>query len=540
MSGASRKSRRVISKATRNATSSRASASGVTHFIEPGFQTILGFGLDPVHANPSARPENRKAYLTSDISGPHGSDSSRRADQKSSSENKSQAQSAQGCKRCGASKDFSNLAKSGYKGNLRNLCKECRNSEQRERHENRRTSTRFRALRMLSAAKMRAKELHLLFDLDAEWIQDRLVMGRCEATGIAFDMELKRGWNTPSLDRIIPSKGYTKANTRVAIFALNTACGNWGEQPVLEIARGILARRKNASNALSKRLAENLKKRTDVLGSALFDLTWSELVTPSGHVIPQLQASARRTFANGLTLSVWPTPMAGAKGTENYNEAGNTDSGRKTVELVAWPTPNAMGGGQTSRGGDRKDEKLIGGLVQMVPWPTPTAHNGTGGVRTPEQIAQQRANGNGAAELTETVLLTTWPTPHVPNGGRIRKSQPEGSKRQLDIETAVLLTTWATPRAEDAESSGTRHSREIADTLTAQSRLTRDDQLPRQVQQTVFGATPCGSPAQTASTARLNPKFSLWLMGLPWDVWERCAALATLSLRQSRKRSLKA
>lgn len=326
---------------------------------------------------------------------------------------------------------------------------------------------------------------------------------RCEATGIAFDMELKRGWNTPSLDRIIPSKGYTKANTRVAIFALNTACGNWGEQPVLEIARGILARRKNASNALSKRLAENLKKRTDVLGSALFDLTWSELVTPSGHVIPQLQASARRTFANGLTLSVWPTPMAGAKGTENYNEAGNTDSGRKTMELVAWPTP--------------------------------TAHNGTPGVRTPEQIARNRAKGNGAVELSET----------------------------------VMLTNWSTPRAEDAESSGTRHSRGISDTLTAQSRLaswisptsgdwkdtpgmsatrvnpdgstrTRDDQLPRQVQQTVSGAMPCGLPAQTASTARLNPKFSLWLMGLPWDVWERCAARATLSLRQSRKRSLKA
>jgi hypothetical protein len=29
---------------------------------------------------------------------------------------------------------------------------------------------------------------------------------------------------------------------------------------------------------------------------------------------------------------------------------------------AAWPTPNAMEGGQTSRGGDRKDEKLMGGL----------------------------------------------------------------------------------------------------------------------------------------------------------------------------------
>lgn len=30
----------------------------------------------------------------------------------------------------------------------------------------------------------------------------------------------------------------------------------------------------------------------------------------------------------------WPTPMAGSPGTETYNPAGNTDSSRKTVELV--------------------------------------------------------------------------------------------------------------------------------------------------------------------------------------------------------------
>jgi hypothetical protein len=41
-------------------------------------------------------------------------------------------------------------------------------------------------------------------------------------------------------------------------------------------------------------------------------------------------------------LAGWPTPMAGNPGTDTYNEAGNTDSGRKTVELVAgWQTPKA-------------------------------------------------------------------------------------------------------------------------------------------------------------------------------------------------------
>lgn len=33
-------------------------------------------------------------------------------------------------------------------------------------------------------------------------------------------------------------------------------------------------------------------------------------------------------------LAGWPTPMAGSKATDDYNEAGNTDSSRRTVDLV--------------------------------------------------------------------------------------------------------------------------------------------------------------------------------------------------------------
>ena len=39
-------------------------------------------------------------------------------------------------------------------------------------------------------------------------------------------------------------------------------------------------------------------------------------------------------------LAGWPTPMAGTPAQKGYNEAGNTDSSRKTVELASWPTPN--------------------------------------------------------------------------------------------------------------------------------------------------------------------------------------------------------
>ena len=71
-------------------------------------------------------------------------------------------------------------------------------------------------------------------------------------------------------------------------------------------------------------------------------MTWKERVTPSGRVICALRASERRTAAKDF--SGWPTPMAGSPATESYNEAGNTDSGRKTVQLVmgAWSTPDTM------------------------------------------------------------------------------------------------------------------------------------------------------------------------------------------------------
>jgi len=40
-------------------------------------------------------------------------------------------------------------------------------------------------------------------------------------------------------------------------------------------------------------------------------------------------------------LASWPTPMAGTPAQNGYNEAGNTDSSRKTVALASWPTPTS-------------------------------------------------------------------------------------------------------------------------------------------------------------------------------------------------------
>ena len=54
------------------------------------------------------------------------------------------------------------------------------------------------------------------------------------------------------------------------------------------------------------------------------------------------------TLVDAADMAGWPTPMAGSPGTEDYNPAGNTDSSRRTVELVAgWATPSAQVFGDT-------------------------------------------------------------------------------------------------------------------------------------------------------------------------------------------------
>lgn len=66
-------------------------------------------------------------------------------------------------------------------------------------------------------------------------------------------------------------------------------------------------------------------------------------MSPTGK---DLRTGEKRTVhlqeAVQMLLSGWPTPMAGSPATEEYNAAGNTDSSRKTVELVTgWATPTS-------------------------------------------------------------------------------------------------------------------------------------------------------------------------------------------------------
>lgn len=80
--------------------------------------------------------------------------------------------------------------------------------------------------------------------------------------------------------------------------------------------------------------------------------------------------------------------------------------------------------------------------------------------------------------LTEGSVFIGWPTPTVEDykddGPKVAERMASGDWRTCDqrLRSLAKLAGWLTTRAEDAESSGMRRSRGIADTMTAVASLT--------------------------------------------------------------------
>lgn len=248
------------------------------------------------------------------------------------------------CSDCGSEKPVSDFSLTGWKKTYRNLCKICRNKTARSLHQLRKGSTATRASKLVAAAKSRAALKGLPFDLTVSWVQEALDSGVCEATGISFDLLSNRGWNTPSLDQIQANSGYIMENTRVILFGLNAACGNWGENKVIEMANAIMQQRRKRSADLQQKLTEKLMTKTAALGSTLYKLTWKPWVTPSGRSRFRLRASVPRTSVTACigALSAWPTATTRdwKDGAECENMPLNSLLGR-VVWLAGWGTPLA-------------------------------------------------------------------------------------------------------------------------------------------------------------------------------------------------------
>jgi len=77
---------------------------------------------------------------------------------------------------------------------------------------------------LLKDARRRAAAKAIRFSLTRSWVMERLRKWTCEATGWMFVIQSGRGHHpfAPSIDRINPTKGYTRANCRLVISAVNT------------------------------------------------------------------------------------------------------------------------------------------------------------------------------------------------------------------------------------------------------------------------------------------------------------------------------
>jgi hypothetical protein len=107
--------------------------------------------------------------------------------------------------------------------------------------------------------------------------------------------------------------------------------------------------------------------------------------------------------------------------------------------------------------------------------------------------------------------------------GNIRRIS-NGGDRGLSLSEEAQLAGWPTATARDHKDGTTTSCANVPDNAL--------------LGRVALGAVPSGTSAETEGREgyRLNPRFSLWLMGYP-DEWASCGERAMQSCRKSRRRS---
>lgn len=93
--------------------------------------------------------------------------------------------------------------------------------------------------RLLSLVKSKCKTENIPFDLT---IEDIVIPSNCPKTGIPMIVHTERGkfYDTPSIDRIDPKKGYTKGNIRFVCLWYNTAKLCFTDEEVMELCKKVV------------------------------------------------------------------------------------------------------------------------------------------------------------------------------------------------------------------------------------------------------------------------------------------------------------
>ena len=101
-----------------------------------------------------------------------------------------------------------------------------------------------RANKLWLDARRRAKLRGLSFTITKAWVADALREGTCPRTLVSFytgEPKVKgvNEPNAPSLDRVVPDRGYTFDNTQVVTWAYNCAKSTWSDQELLVMSQKI-------------------------------------------------------------------------------------------------------------------------------------------------------------------------------------------------------------------------------------------------------------------------------------------------------------
>lgn len=138
------------------------------------------------------------------------------------------------------------------KGKYRNnICITC---EGHKVAEYRRTD-RGIAAEIARRTKSKCKKLILPYDLDKDWILDKLntIEWKCELTRLPMNLrtETRSGfqWDSISTDRINPKGGYTKDNVRFILNQVNVFRQDHPDDQMYMIAKALLDRKKENEQA---------------------------------------------------------------------------------------------------------------------------------------------------------------------------------------------------------------------------------------------------------------------------------------------------